>query len=81
MNELTPDSVRAVPLQKELPALLGLVICCHLCLDHHVGPGVSKRAAISKLAFAVELEVFAHFCSKLVDMGCGWSEVAVQVQA
>jgi len=80
MNELAPDPIRTIPVQKEFSALLGLIIGWYLSLNHHIGPGMSEWAAISEFAFAIELEVFAHFCSELVYMWRWRCEVVIQGQ-
>lgn len=80
MNELAPDSIRTIPVQKEFSALLSLIVGWYLSLNHHIIPSMCKWAAISKFAFAIELEVFAHFCSELVYKWCWRCEVVIQGQ-
>ena len=39
--------------------------------------GVLNTYLVTISTLAVEFEVFAHFCSKLVDIGSGWRELGI----
>lgn len=77
VDELASLSIWAIPVRHVLLAVLGLVEGGDILFEHHLLLSVGERALVTKLTFAIQLEILAHFCAELVDVWCRWGKVVL----
>ena len=77
VDELASLTVGAVPGRRVLFAVLGLVQGGYVLFNHHLLLSMGEGALVTKLTFAIELKILAHFCAELVDVWCRRGEVVL----